>query len=44
MIRLEGKYKDFTSISQGDGVGPHVETAFLSYLREACHQEGWVWE
>uniref|UniRef100_A0A6U5I0W1 Uncharacterized protein n=1 Tax=Corethron hystrix TaxID=216773 RepID=A0A6U5I0W1_9STRA len=44
LVGLGGRYEGYTPVGQGDGTGPHVETAFLQFLKESCEREGWVWE
>ena len=39
-----GMYEGYKPVCTGDGAGPHVEAAFLSFIQDSCEREGWAWE
>ena len=39
-----GMYEGYKPVCTGDGAGPHVEAAFLSFIKDSCEREGWAWE
>ena len=44
LVAPEGNYAGYQPVFQGDGAGPHVEKAFLDFMRSSMEREGWAWE
>lgn len=44
LVKPGGKYEGYTPIFQGDSAGPHVEAAYMQFVKGYCQTKGWHWE